>query len=1137
MPSVTKKTTKGDKLESAIVSCRIYPGIGIARLGNSPDGYFVGPEAPGHLPNPFGGFKDAQGRIKRQAARFRIYGYDKDGNIVKELTAADADITWSAHLANKKASYYHFAGKYHPKQPLRNDYLKGDKARAVLNIDPGARAISGPNRKGPEYRFDNGTFGPVPRPKVKGDSPQVKVPLGELRTDQAGRLLVLGGAGVSDTVIPDNPIGATTGNYYANNDYWYDDTGDGPVTAKVVLKGAAQEIPVTGAWVIVAPPKFAPQHINIVSFYDVAKEVAVKQGWLPADDQVSFTRDVYPILSRAVNYQWVNQMATRGHGPRQNGDLLAPDVLKALADNGAQSAPARQRVFKILREPNKFDVAQANYSFMPILSGDNGDATMEKPETWLTLLESQYELMRKWAAGDFAADWPGEVPVGPVFEKIPLAEQPAALNFAALHPCVGGPFFPGIEITYISEQAETYSGPFRINSAWEPGDVTQHMALPWQADFFECNTHWWPAQRPDDVVPEAEYQRIVAALRSGELADATADESGFAESPDESLADMLAYRVPWARGIPTASPAGDNAMVKAWSHFGFVVPEQGPNGETVFIETERDPYYGLDERQYFYMLLNIDSYQSFLPRARKLAEEFLAKAQTLQHHPDLPDTLRYFPYSEETFAARLNQIYNDLVHDALVYNPATDPVFKSRQDVIQRVLQMAPFNQLDGCWLRNVTQTGPIGDVHSLLFNIWMDEVGDGMTARNHCNVYTDLLHSVNLYLPDVDTLDYVNNRDMLDSAYTAGLFELSISQFSESFLPELIGMTLQLEWEVVGLKPTIDLFNYYGVDPHFYVMHVGIDNAAAGHGAKAKQAAMLYLDQVREQGGEEEVQRQWKRIWNGYVAFSTTGSLGGDLADMLQNPPTPEDRMVAMINRKKPYASLNHGTAMLGPNRINDWFEDPQGFLQELVKGGLIIPGQPQQSPFLKLLNFDGPMYKVFTDDEQELWAEWIMSLTQTPPPPPLDPAQAMVQLVNTLRAQQMGEGAHQDAQLTGPDPQDASQTIKKSVTWWFTQNSESLMRALSDERSGVILKGDPEHSVFITQLLAPSNTMGRAFAEPAAGMGGLTWRDVAYNWIKAGCPIPSEAVADGKVARVLLTSSQAIRAAAKIWGMGTVH
>ena len=49
---------------------RIYPPIGIARVGNSVDenGWFYGPEVPGRFNEPKGGFKDAQGAVKRQVS-------------------------------------------------------------------------------------------------------------------------------------------------------------------------------------------------------------------------------------------------------------------------------------------------------------------------------------------------------------------------------------------------------------------------------------------------------------------------------------------------------------------------------------------------------------------------------------------------------------------------------------------------------------------------------------------------------------------------------------------------------------------------------------------------------------------------------------------------------------------------------------------------------------------------------------------------------------------------------------------------------------------------------------------------------------------------------------------------------------
>ena len=73
-----------------IVTFKIHPAIGIARLGNSPNEFFIGPEIPGKYPKPKGGYKDSQRKVKRQAARFRIFGYDKKGKVVKEITTKNA---------------------------------------------------------------------------------------------------------------------------------------------------------------------------------------------------------------------------------------------------------------------------------------------------------------------------------------------------------------------------------------------------------------------------------------------------------------------------------------------------------------------------------------------------------------------------------------------------------------------------------------------------------------------------------------------------------------------------------------------------------------------------------------------------------------------------------------------------------------------------------------------------------------------------------------------------------------------------------------------------------------------------------------------------------------------------------------
>src|SRR5262249_30745849 len=181
--------------------------------------------------------------------------------------------------------------------------------------------------------------------------------LGELHTDAKGRLLVLGGRGESDTVLPDNPLA-----HYANNDGWHDDTADGPVSVVVTLKNGNQ-LEVRGrSWVIVAPPHFSPYTKNVVTVYDAMTQAVLDNnlpwpeaelGPKPSDNTVSFTQDISPILQRLVMYQWVSQRAQRGHAKAKAGDFLAPEMLRRLADPTQAREPEslHQHIFARLRTP------------------------------------------------------------------------------------------------------------------------------------------------------------------------------------------------------------------------------------------------------------------------------------------------------------------------------------------------------------------------------------------------------------------------------------------------------------------------------------------------------------------------------------------------------------------------------------------------------------------------------------------------------------------------------------------------------------------------------------------------------------------------------------------------------------------
>ena len=170
----------GSGSNDEITQVAIHPAIGIARVGNSQESFFLGPEVPGALPHAVGGFKDSHGAVARQAARFRVFGLDRGGRVVRELTAADAQITWRVDVANGKAAWYEFDTAFDIPEavpaPMRNPKLQGS-ARSRLAVTPPGRSVSGTGIR--SRPADGGSF--------LGEA----VPLGELMTDGAGRLVFL----------------------------------------------------------------------------------------------------------------------------------------------------------------------------------------------------------------------------------------------------------------------------------------------------------------------------------------------------------------------------------------------------------------------------------------------------------------------------------------------------------------------------------------------------------------------------------------------------------------------------------------------------------------------------------------------------------------------------------------------------------------------------------------------------------------------------------------------------------------------------------------------------------------------------------------------------------------------------------
>src|SRR6478609_5061696 len=419
---------------------RLHPTINFARVGTS-DEYYLSPETSAGLPVPGGGdtvgglpikcgtedepitsddLRDGAGNLLRQAARYRIYAYPftspdtypagagveiypgsalTDGRVVK-------DVIWTVHLANKKANAYNvvpsaglqaYADGKVPQ--MRNSDVYGTVDAPLrlsqLVIDPGPRAIASsaggaPCRRRRPAILPKDSNGPLFQPSGPLDS------LGELRTDERGRLLVLPAKGRTAAIYDEygDPM-PLTGDL--NNGGWFDDTADGPVSATIVFEDGSVE-QAFGAWVVCGDPAYAPQIRNVVSVWDDVYDAWVRELELQpeiysgnefqTDYRPAFGAEIYPIFRAPALQRWtanIPELAVKAH--------RAVDAIAATDD------PDRTIMSGLayVRNPNEPDELSVGVPLMPLSLGEAGT-------DFLAVSKTQYFFLEQWSRNRFDPD-------------------------------------------------------------------------------------------------------------------------------------------------------------------------------------------------------------------------------------------------------------------------------------------------------------------------------------------------------------------------------------------------------------------------------------------------------------------------------------------------------------------------------------------------------------------------------------------------------------------------------------------------------------------------------------------------------------------------------------------------------------
>ncbi|PHR23540.1 MAG: hypothetical protein COA38_17050 [Fluviicola sp.] len=653
--------SKQNKLEE-VEKYVIYPAVGISRVGNSEEWYYS-PELPGQVADPRVplnltgslddikykedlGEKSTNGSIKKQAARFRVYGLDRNGKVVAEINPdlndddIKVEVQWKVHLANRKGAWYDFINPMDlnlNSQELgntkelalavtqRNNSFGGvpyglQPGRDKLVIDAGEVSIQGINESSD---------------KLTGEFVGAPVTLGELRTDEKGRLIVIGGSGSAKSVIPNNPV-----HHFANNSGWYDDTSDGTVRANVIVTKKGEE-PLTceaeSAFVAVVPPNYGQGLYGTITMYDIVKDVYSQRstGGIEKKETPDFADDIWPIFKSISDTQWVSNGLYMLFGIGSASNFASPEVFAKLISKKPEDQDFKLKVLSWFRNPltKDFDPTQ-----LPPNYGDALRDFSDQPNENLWITRTQYSYLKEWAKGNFISTdtktSDTHFPLKASAESDPLIHsdlemQPYLLTKAALQECLGGPFRPGIEVTW----------PFRVDQMWKPavkgeispfrlqvvvdeddkikelikddygpvlspekalaengpvhysgpGTLTRWMGVPWQADAASCLggldasnylpvPALWAPRAPQEVISEQSLER----MKDGKT----------------SLFQKVKYfnnRQFWLRDLDNSNVIRRlNEMTLEWSDLGIVsaipVTSKGSNDEVpeiIWVEQQR----------------------------------------------------------------------------------------------------------------------------------------------------------------------------------------------------------------------------------------------------------------------------------------------------------------------------------------------------------------------------------------------------------------------------------------------------------------------------------------------------------------------------------------------------------------------
>jgi hypothetical protein len=303
-------------------------------------------------------------------------------------------------------------------------------------------------------------------------------------------------------------------------------------------------------------------------------------------------------------------------------------------------------------------------------------------------------------------------------------------------------------------------------------------------------------------------------------------------------------------------------------------------------------------------------------------------------------------------------------------------------DVLVRraALACAPLASLSGAWLQWMSEPGNAEEALTMrVLSLFADDVGAGHPRASRGSAYLALLQHLRLAVHAHPVSRLAQDRRIADQSFYLPAVALTMSRLPDAYQGEIIGLDLCLR--EVGMLPPLDGVQKrlpYGID------WVALDpgRARTSDRGPAVEDARGVAAAYAESEGATAIERGF--AW----AFAALRSWCDEVYLELDAARDPAFEMAELVRSRAREASAYHDRFVVQGRSLQEWLAeartDPNPFLAALADSRLVRPGRSEASRLTTgLVSENGPMFRVFPDDDLDTIKQWIDALPADPAEP----------------------------------------------------------------------------------------------------------------------------------------------------------